>query len=172
MCKVSFLKILIVLVVECMRKLHWCFLSCCHHIWYVCCFHFSCCHNIWYLCCFHFSCFHNMQLCVLFPFQMARTKTCAAKVLMSQRHHPSSSRSSSPTPTPALAKKSQTFNKVKFPNFRCSKIYEKYHSNWGIHGEREVRLLELVVRTQIRNMIRSRTDMLIPSLCLILTQTN
>ena len=30
----------------------------------------------------------------------------------------------------------------------------------------------IIVATQIRNMIRSRTGMLIPSLCLILTRTN
>jgi hypothetical protein len=92
---------------------------------------------------FHFSCFHNMQLCVLFPFQMARTKTCAAKVLVSQRHHPSSSTPPAPTDIPPSTKKSETFNKVRFPGYRCFKIYEKYHSNCLIHSKRKVSLPQL-----------------------------
>ena len=52
-----------------------------------------------------------MQLCLLFPFQMARTKTKAAKVIVSDTHHPSSSTPLAPTEIPPAANKSKTFNK-------------------------------------------------------------
>ena len=52
-----------------------------------------------------------MQLCLLFPLQMARTKTKAAKVTVSDTHHPSSSTPPAPTEILPAANKSKTFNK-------------------------------------------------------------
>ena len=77
---------------------------------------------------------------------MVRTKTKAAKVTVPDTQQPSSPSSTlPPTEIPPAADKSQKFNKLRFPNYRSSFIYENYHSKRRIHSEREVVPIEFVI---------------------------